>query len=174
MFHTAFHHAGSTSVPRQTFREVINNEEPLQSLHRTTEINPAMPHNEKTLYTEAPQHFSYGVGLGFKQNVGGPDGLLYQFSADADAEYRFNRNTWWSGLLSVNLLNNYDGFTYDAPSGLPRVAALRFCPVPLLLERRGALPCANCSNRPAGIAALAASTKISDRSISCCCCSLFD
>jgi hypothetical protein len=74
-----------TSVPRQTFREVINNEEPLESLHRTTEINPAMPHNEKTLYSEAPQHFSYGVGLGFKQNVGGPDGLLYQFSADADA-----------------------------------------------------------------------------------------
>ncbi|MFJ2712980.1 YjbH domain-containing protein [Pseudomonas sp. NPDC087346] len=110
-----------TSVPRQTFREVINNEEPLESLHRTTEINPAMPHNEKVLYTEAPQHFSYGVGLGFKQNVGGPDGLLYQFSADVDAEYRFNRSTWWSGLLSTNLANNFDKFTYDAPSGLPRV-----------------------------------------------------
>jgi hypothetical protein len=110
-----------TSVPRQTFREVINNEEPLVSLHRTTEINPAMPHNEKTLYTEAPQHFSYGVGLGFKQNVGGPDGLLYQFTADADAEYRFNRNTWWNGLLSTNLVNNFDKFVYDAPSGLPRV-----------------------------------------------------
>jgi hypothetical protein len=110
-----------TSLPRQTFREVINNEEPLESLHRTTEINPAMPHNETTLYSEAPQHFSYGVGLGFKQNVGGPDGLLYQFSADADAEYRFNRNTWWSGLLSANLANNFDKFSYDAPSGLPRV-----------------------------------------------------
>jgi hypothetical protein len=47
--------------------------------------------------------------------------LLYQFSADADAEYRFNRNTWWSGLLSANLANNFDKFTYDAPSGLPRV-----------------------------------------------------
>jgi hypothetical protein len=110
-----------TSVPRQTFREVINNEEPLQALHRTTEINPAVPHNEKILYTGTPQPFSYGVGLGFKQNVGGPDGLLYQFSADADAEYRFNRNTWWSGLLSANLANNFDKFTYDAPSGLPRV-----------------------------------------------------
>ncbi|MCU0121277.1 YjbH domain-containing protein [Pseudomonas sp. B2M1-30] len=110
-----------TSVPRQTFREVINNEEPLQSLHRTTEVNPAMPHNETTLYTEAPQHFSHGIGLGFKQNVGGPDGFLYQLSADADAEYRFNRNTWWSGLLSANLINNFDKFGYDAPSGLPRV-----------------------------------------------------
>lgn len=110
-----------TSVPRQTFREVINNEEPLQSLHRTTEINAAMPHNEKTLYTQALQPFAYGVGLGFKQNVGGPDGLLYQFTADADAEYRFTPNTWWSGLLSTNLANNFDKFTYDAPSNLPRV-----------------------------------------------------
>ena len=110
-----------TSVPRQTFREVINNEEPVESLHRTTEINPAMPHNEKTLYTEARSPLSYGAGLGFKQNVGGPDGFFYQFSADMDAEYRFNRNTWWNGLLSANLLNNFDNFVYDAPSGLPRV-----------------------------------------------------
>lgn len=28
---------------------------------------------------------------------------------------RFTRNTKWSGSLSVNLLNNYDGFTYDSP-----------------------------------------------------------
>lgn len=110
-----------TSVPRQTFREVVNNEEPLQSLHRTTEVNGAMPHAETTLYTQARDPFNYGVGLGYKQNVGGPDGLLYQVTADVDAEYRFTRNTWWSGLLSVNLLNNYDHFTYDAPSGLPRV-----------------------------------------------------
>ncbi len=110
-----------TSVPRETFREVVKNEEGLQDLHRTTEVNAAFPHTETTLYTGARDPFSYGLGLGYKQNIGGPDGLLYQFTADADAEYRFTRNTWWSGLLSVNLLNNYDNFTYDAPSGLPRV-----------------------------------------------------
>lgn len=110
-----------TSVPRQTFREVVNHEEPLQSLKRVTEVNAAMPHTETTLYTQARDPFNYGVGLGYKQNIGGPDGLLYQLTADADAEYRFTPNTWWSGMLSVNLLNNYDHFTYDAPSGLPRV-----------------------------------------------------
>lgn len=110
-----------TSVPRDTFREVVKNEEPLQDLHRATEVNAAVPHTETTLYTGARDPFSYGLGLGYKQNIGGPDGLLYQVTADADAEYRFTRNTWWSGLLSVNLLNNYDKFTYDAPSGLPRV-----------------------------------------------------
>ncbi|MFJ3367454.1 YjbH domain-containing protein [Pseudomonas sp. NPDC086251] len=110
-----------TSVPRETFREVVKNEEPLQDLHRATEVNAAVPHTETTLYTATRDPFSYGLGLGYKQNIGGPDGLLYQVTADADAEYRFTRNTWWSGLLSVNLLNNYDKFTYDAPSGLPRV-----------------------------------------------------
>jgi len=109
------------SVPRETFREVVKNEEPLEDLHRATEVNAAVPHSEITLYTEARDPFYYGLGLGYKQNIGGPDGLLYQLTADADAEYRFTRNTWWSGLLSVNLLNNYNKFTYDAPSGLPRV-----------------------------------------------------
>ena len=110
-----------TSVPRETFREVVNHQEPLQDLHRATEVNAAVPHTETTLFTGARDPFSYGLGLGYKQNIGGPDGLLYQLTADADAEYRFTRDTWWSGLLSVNLLNNYDKFTYDAPSGLPRV-----------------------------------------------------
>jgi hypothetical protein len=110
-----------TSVPRETFREVVNNEEPLQSLHRATEVNNPLPRTETTLYTGALDPFKYGIGLGYKQNVGGPDGLLYQLTADVDAEYRFTRNIWWSGLLSTNLANNYDHFTYDAPSGLPRV-----------------------------------------------------
>ncbi|PWK42384.1 YjbH domain-containing protein [Pseudomonas sp. B21-040] len=110
-----------TSVPRETFREVVNNEEPLHSLHRATEVNNPLPRTETTLYTGALDPFKYGIGLGYKQNVGGPDGLLYQLTADVDAEYRFTRNIWWSGLLSTNLANNYDHFTYDAPSGLPRV-----------------------------------------------------
>lgn len=110
-----------TSVPRDTFRAVVNNERPLKDLQRTTEVNSTVAHQETTLYTEALDPFSYGLGLGYKQNIGGPDGLLYQFTADADAQYRFTRGIWWSGMLSANLLNNYDKFTYDAPSGLPRV-----------------------------------------------------
>ena len=110
-----------TSVPRQTFRAVLKNDEPLKNLHRSTEVNPALAHQETTLYTQALEPFNYGFGLGYKQNIGGPDGMLYQFTADADAQYRFTRDIWLSGMLSANLLNNYDKFTYDAPSGLPRV-----------------------------------------------------
>ncbi|WPX17013.1 YjbH domain-containing protein [Pseudomonas sp. 10S4] len=110
-----------TSVPRETFRAVVNNDQPLKDLHRSTEVNPALAHQENTLYSQALDPFNYGFGLGYKQNIGGPDGLLYQFTADADAQYRLTRNIWLSGMLSANLLNNYDKFTYDAPSGLPRV-----------------------------------------------------
>ena len=101
-----------TSVPRETFREVVNNREDLQNLHRQVEVNRASDNTQTVLYTEPLKPLTYGVGLGYKQNVGGPDGLLYQVTADLDAEYRFTRSTWWSGLLSVNLLNNYDGFTH--------------------------------------------------------------
>jgi hypothetical protein len=110
-----------TSVPRETFRAVVNNQQDLTDLHRTTEVNRATPHVENTLYTHAPERFTYGIGLGYKQNVGGPDGLLYQLTADVDAEYRFTRNTWTSGVVSTNLINNFDNFKYDAPSNLPRV-----------------------------------------------------
>ena len=111
-----------TSVPRSTFRNVVNNEQDLVDLHRTTEVNRATEHYDKTLYQRKPDPFTYGFGLGYQQNLGGPDGfLLYQISAYAEGQYRFTPNTWASGGVSVNLLNNYDKFTYDAPSNMPRV-----------------------------------------------------
>lgn len=111
-----------TSVPRQTFRDVVNNEQDLVDLHRTTEVNRATSHYENTLFTQKADPFTYGFGLGYQQNIGGPDGfLLYQISAYAEGQYRFAPGLWASGGVSVNLLNNYDKFKYDAPSGLPRV-----------------------------------------------------
>ena len=110
------------SVPRSTFRDVVNNEQDLVNLHRTTEVNRATAHYDKTLYQHKPDPFTYGFGLGYQQNLGGPDGfLLYQISAYAEGQYRFTPNTWASGGVSVNLLNNFDKFTYDAPSNMPRV-----------------------------------------------------
>ena len=111
-----------TSVPRSTFRNVVNNEQDLVDLHRTTEVNRATAHYDKTLYQQKPDPFTYGFGLGYQQNLGGPDGfLLYQISAYAEGQYRFTPRTWASGGISANLLNNYDKFKYDAPSNLPRV-----------------------------------------------------
>lgn len=110
------------SLPRDTFREVVQEDRPLEDLRRVTEQNVPVPHQEQTLFAQKPDPFTYGLGLGYKQNIGGPDGfLLYQFSADLNAEYRFQPDLWWSGMLSANLLNNFDKFKYDAPSNLPRV-----------------------------------------------------
>ena len=110
------------SVPRSTFRDVVNNEQDLVNLHRTTEVNRATAHYDKTLYQHKPDPFTYGFGLGYQQNMGGPDGfLLYQISAYAEGQYRFTPGTWASGGISVNLLNNYDKFKYDSASNLPRV-----------------------------------------------------
>ncbi|PAA16606.1 YjbH domain-containing protein [Pseudomonas fragi] len=110
------------SVPRSTFRDVVNNEQDLVNLHRTTEVNRATIHADKTLYQQKPDPFTYGFGLGYQQNLGGPDGfMLYQISAYAEGQYRFTPNTWASGGISTNLLNNYDKFKYDGPSNLPRV-----------------------------------------------------
>ena len=111
-----------TSVPRSTFRNVVNNDQDLVELHRTTEVNRATAHIEKTLFQQKPDPFTYGFGLGYQQNIGGPDGfLLYQISAYAEGQYRFTPNTWASGGISANLLNNYDKFKYDSASNLPRV-----------------------------------------------------
>lgn len=111
-----------TSVPRATFRNVVNNEQDLVDLHRTTEVNRATAHVDKTLYQQKPNPFTYGFGLGYQQNLGGPDGfLLYQVSAYAEGQYRFTPNTWASGGVSANLFNNYDKFKYDSASNLPRV-----------------------------------------------------
>lgn len=111
-----------TSVPRNVFRDVANQERPLEDLRRTTEQNVPLPQHEELLYQQKPDPFSYNVGLGYNQSIGGPnDFLLYQFTADLDSEYRFSPSLWANGLLSVNLFNNFDNFTYDAPSNLPRV-----------------------------------------------------
>lgn len=110
------------SVPRKTFRDVVNNEQDMVALHRTTELNRANPHVENTLYSQKPNPFTYGFGLGYQQNLGGPDGfLLYQINAYAEGQYRFTPSTWASGGISANLLNNYDKFKYDTASNLPRV-----------------------------------------------------
>ncbi|TLP78382.1 YjbH domain-containing protein [Pseudomonas nitroreducens] len=111
-----------TSVPRRMFEDVANQERPLEDLRRTTEQNTPLPQQEQVLYQQKPDPLSYNVGLGYNQSIGGPnDFLLYQFTGDLDSEYRFTPSLWANGLLSVNLFNNFDNFTYDAPSNLPRV-----------------------------------------------------
>lgn len=66
--------------------------------------------------------FTADVGPSYDQILGGPNGFwLYEIGVQAKFEKHFTPNTWFSGNVNARLLDNYDGFTYDAPSNLPRV-----------------------------------------------------
>jgi membrane-associated phospholipid phosphatase len=66
--------------------------------------------------------FSAEWGPSYSQILGGPDGfLLYELGLQAKLEQRFTSNTWLNANFNARLLDNYQGFKYDAPSDLPRV-----------------------------------------------------
>lgn len=61
------------------------------------------------------------VNLSYQQNIGGPDGYLYAFSANAKGQASLWQGGWVEGTVNARLLDNYDNFHYTAPSNLPRV-----------------------------------------------------
>lgn len=112
-----------TSISRKAFVNYVNNDDDINSIQRTlTETNPSHENGNVLYQEDNKSHFAYGGGIGYKQSLGGPDSfILYQFTADGNADYFFTSNTWASGGISIALLDNYDKFVYDAPSNLPRV-----------------------------------------------------
>lgn len=66
--------------------------------------------------------FRAAWGPSYSQILGGPDSfLLYQLGVQAWLEQRLSDTTWISGGFNLRLLDNYDKFTFVAPSKLPRV-----------------------------------------------------
>ncbi|MFL6586741.1 MAG: YjbH domain-containing protein [Luteimonas sp.] len=111
-----------TSVSRSAFADYVDRRIDLRTLARSVEVAPPASQRRELLYQAPFDRFQAGVGPGYKQVLGGPDGfILYQLSADANATYWFGRHTWLTGTVSVDLLNNFDKFRYDAPSRMPRV-----------------------------------------------------
>lgn len=112
-----------TSVHRKPFRKLLKHDLSLTDFRRSVERDPPnTTSTRKVLYKAPLEHYRGGFGLGLQENVGGPDAfVLYRLNATYDAEYHFTRHLWLSGSAQFDLLDNYDQFTYDAPSGLPRV-----------------------------------------------------
>jgi membrane-associated phospholipid phosphatase len=74
------------------------------------------------LYENTLPKFESGLGFGYGQTLGGPDGfVLYQIYAQERAKFRIRDDTWLQGSLRLRLSDNYDKFKYTAPSSLPRV-----------------------------------------------------
>lgn len=66
--------------------------------------------------------FEAHAGIDVNYFLGGPNGfLLYELAPSETAIWRINESTWVNGMAQYNALNNYNHFTYDAPSNLPRV-----------------------------------------------------
>lgn len=115
-------HINDWSVPRSAFSPADAGENTATtSAPAIIAAAPATLRSEP-LYMAPKKPFAGGFSLGYKQSVGGPNSfLLYQISIDGDAEYHFRKDFWASIGTSVRILDNYDKFVYDAPSGLPRV-----------------------------------------------------
>ena len=110
------------TLHRPRFVELLDHQIDSTAFKRSIEQDDPIPQPEQTLYTATPKKFDAGAAVAYKQSLGGPNAfVLYQVTADGSASYHFTPNLWWDGLVSVNLFNNYDKFTYTAPSLLPRV-----------------------------------------------------
>ena len=111
-----------TSIRAEALRDYEDNRLDAEGLRRgIVNATPSIV-DKDTLFTADLDKFDWGLSLGYKQNIGGPDGfILYQFLARVNAEYRFSRNSWLRGNLAVNLLNNYDKFDQEGTSALPQV-----------------------------------------------------
>lgn len=111
-----------TSVKHDAFRRQAEGEIRDDELRRSIELVPASDDSGTAIYTPKTPPFGGGFSVGYRQNLGGPDGfVLFQIAANYSASYFLRPDLWLTGTVSQDLFNNYDKFSYDAPSRLPRV-----------------------------------------------------
>jgi len=111
-----------TSMEHDAFRRHDEGEIQDDELKRNIELVPAGGDSGTAIYTPKSAPFGGGFSLGYRQNLGGPDGfVLFQIAANYSASYFFLPDLWLTGTVSQDVFNNYDKFSYDAPSRLPRV-----------------------------------------------------
>jgi hypothetical protein len=83
---------------------------------------PAVAAENQAGWKRQPDTFEYGLSPNFNQIIGGPNNFaLVELGVKANAQYNISRQTWLQGQVNLRLADNYGSFTYDAPSGLPRV-----------------------------------------------------
>lgn len=110
------------SVHRPKFVAYLDHDIDLPTLRRSVEQDPPAMQAEQVLYTQGSKKLDLSIAPGFNQSLGSPDApVIYQFTANGKATYHFNDNLWFDGEVDVNLANNFNLYTFDAPSSLPRV-----------------------------------------------------
>lgn len=110
------------SMKRDTFEAYLDGRATEDDLRRSTEVSVPADVEREVLYTQAKKPWGGGYSIGYRQNLGGPDGfILYQVAANFSGSVFFRPNVWLTGTVSADIINNYDKFRFDAPSNLPRV-----------------------------------------------------
>lgn len=111
-----------TSVSRSALVGYLDGRVSEDVLRRSTEVQSPDDVTRQTLYEPRTRPYGGGFNIGYRQNLGGPDGfILYQIAANYSGSLFVRPNMWLTGTVSANLINNYDKFKYNAPSRLPRV-----------------------------------------------------
>lgn len=75
-----------------------------------------------TLWAREGSGFGFSLTPSWRQSIGGPDAFVL-FSAGLAIPFKWSiTNDWFvTGSVYLNLIDNYDNFTYTGPSKLPRV-----------------------------------------------------
>ncbi|NDU87905.1 MAG: phosphatase PAP2 family protein [Ferrovum sp.] len=126
---------GIRSQPRAVLPDPSPSEEPAQEEASSGSVSavpimalqsgaqagdPSLGRN--TLYSKDHNWFETRTGFDFNYLLGGPNGfVLYELAPTQVSTVHLSENTWIDNKLSFNAFNNYNHFTYDAPSNLPRV-----------------------------------------------------
>lgn len=115
-----------TTVDRDTW--VAERNEPLPPRSKRPAMtsgpvsNQPPPPGTSVVFKEKPPRFDAGLGINFQQILGGPDAfVLYQLGVAERVKVRLTDSTWLQGTALLRVVDNYDQFTYTAPSELPRV-----------------------------------------------------
>lgn len=64
-------------------------------------------------------HLSFSPSV--HQSIGGPNGYLYAIFAKASGKYNLWDGAWLDGTVQARVVDNYDKYTFTAPSQLPPV-----------------------------------------------------
>lgn len=75
----------------------------------------------RTVYEEPTTFFENKTSIGYRQVLGGADGLLYQFILANDTKINFSDSTWINGRLAYRLIDNFEKFKQRGFSNLPQV-----------------------------------------------------
>lgn len=111
-----------SGVSRQKVRDYVEGRSEAPDLHRGFDVTAPTKAPEQILYEEEPSRLEYWMAPGLIQNIGGPDSFyLYSLTANLGIDYWLTDRWRLGSVMALRVLDNFDKFRYDAPSGLPRV-----------------------------------------------------